>query len=81
MVNTFSILYEYTNSNRLFSLGLVYFDNSQSSLLLNSMTLRSLRRFSLTTLMMQEKGIQLSVVLFLSYDNCCANGCTAVNKQ
>ena len=29
MVNTFSILYEYTNSNRLFSLALVYFDNSQ----------------------------------------------------
>ena len=40
-----------------------------------------LRRFCLARKMKQGSTIQLSVVLFLSADNRCANGCTAADKQ
>jgi len=40
-----------------------------------------LRRFCLARKMEQGNAIQLSVVLFLSADNRCANGCTAADKQ
>ena len=40
-----------------------------------------LRRFCFARKLEQGNAIQLSVVLFLSADNRCANGCTAADKQ